>query len=970
MPIQLKKINLSTRLRRKIMTPVVICFLMIISLIILGINFLQNTTEVIFLESAKQNIANTFQIAVKKDVQLQQGLIELIQSNNDIQRAWKNRDRDLLLSLTKPIFDYVQSEHNITHFYFHDLDKVNFLKLHLPEHYGNKINRYTIQQAYDTGLGSSGLEYGVMNNFILRVVQPWSIDGELVGYIELGEEINHLIDKVAEIHNCQITLVADKKFIKNIDIQKNATFKRIIEETVSPDSSFIMYSTHDEFNGVLQNYQYINESEKNGFSNIFQSGDHKYFSSSFNITDVNQQHVGHMIYSIDITELEEKKAFLLRILLTTIFIVTALILFFYYKYSGKLQRFLSNIFNRLEQEIESRAKTEEKLESYTKKLEKIVDERTNELIKINDELKRDIELRKKTEVEFRKSERKYRVLFEKTSDAILIIDNNNFVDCNEATVNMLRYNSKEELLMTHPSQLSPLLQPDGRESWEKAEEMIAMAYENGSHRFEWEHKRADGEVFPVEVLLTSIPVGEKNILYTVWRDITERKRDEGTIRHQAYYDSLTNLPNRALLRDRLHQEIIHAKRQKKHGAVMFLDLDQFKKINDSLGHSIGDSLLIEVSNRINGLLREGDTAARFGGDEFVILLSGLAANDTSFTYAEKVAEKIKSAINVPFNIDHYELKISVSIGISVYKGKDESVDDVLRHADTAMYRAKSDGRNMIRFFLPSMQAEVIKRLNMEKDLRDAFENRELYLCYQPQYTAENKLYGVEALLRWKHPTQGHISPLDFIPVAEEIGLIIPISEWVLNQAMADISSIDYLSRNQTPMHLSINLSPYQFRQDDFILNIKKAIVNNDFPTKLLTLEITENVIIDNIEDTVQKCKQLSELDIKISLDDFGTGYSSLSYLKQLPINELKIDKSFVQDIEKDINDATLVQTIISMAHHFNLKIVAEGVETIDQQNFLLKHNCDAFQGYYFSKPVTIEEVKSLHIKYCEKSKSA
>lgn len=964
---QLRKSHLFTSIRYRILAPFIICFLIIVSLVIFSINYLETINENIFLEGTKKEIFNTFQVALDKDVELQDGLIELIQSDKDIQRAWLNRDRNSLLRLTKPIFDYIKTKHHINHFYFHDLNKINFLRVHRPNHHGDKIDRYTLQQAYETGLSSNGLEFGAMNYFVLRVVHPWFIEGKLAGYIELGEEINHLIDKVAKIHNYNLALIIDKDFLNNIKNRAYSPLQKVIAEKGSTNKLIIMHSTYNgfkdnRFKDILQDYQNSQEPGKSNYSNIHQSGGHSYFSSAFPVNNVEQQNVGHMLYSIDITELEENKSFLLKMLLTFIFVVTALILFFYYWYSGKLQKFLSRIFNRLEQEIESRKKTEEKLETYTEELETIVVERTNELVAANDKLKKDIELRKKTEEEFKKSERKYRVLFEKTPDAILIIDNNSFVDCNDATVKMLRYKNKEELLMTHPSELSPPVQPDGRESWEKAEEMMAIAFKNGSHRFEWDHKRADGEVFPVEVLLTSIPVGDRNILYTVWRDITERKKDERTIRHQAYYDALTNLPNRALLRDRLHQAVIHAKRYKNHGAVMFLDLDQFKKINDSLGHSVGDSLLIEVSNRIKGILREEDTAARFGGDEFIILLPGLPDNDNSFTFAEKVAEKIKSAINAPFNIDHYELKISSSIGISIFKGENESVDDILRHADTAMYRAKSDGRNVIRFFLPSMQAEVVKRLNLEKDLSDAFEKEELYLCYQPQYSAENKLYGVEALIRWKHPTRGHISPLDFIPIAEEIGLIIPISEWVLNQAMTDMRSMVSLSKTRTPMRLSVNLSPYQFRQDDFILSIKKAIVKNDFPAELLTLEITENVIIDNIEDTIQKCKQLKDIDIHISLDDFGTGYSSLGYLKQLPINELKIDKSFIQDIEKDNNDIILVQTIISMAHHFNLKIIAEGVETIEQLNFLMANNCDAYQGYYFSKPLVIDELSELYLK--------
>jgi diguanylate cyclase (GGDEF)-like protein/PAS domain S-box-containing protein len=960
MAVNFEKTSLFTSIRLRILIPFVFSFSIIIVLSIVAVNYLQNINEDTFLEAARSDIIKSFKNSINKDVELLNGLIDLIKLNKEIQQAWLNKDRKLLTSLLEPTFNHLKSEHNITHFYFHNKDKINFLRLHRINQQGDLIKRYTLQKAQQSGLPYSGLEFGEKGLFVLRVVHPWYINGELVGYIELGEEINHIVEKIAEIHNSHLAFIIEHEYLTQI--KSKLPLDKALADNKNENEFLVMHVTNDEFDKYINGKGFKGERITDSYSRQFILGNNEYYSSAFSIKNAEGISAGYILFSIDISELEERKHLLLKMILSVIFIVALLIFIFYFRYSSRLQNYLSDIYFKLENEVDSRIKTEQKLEGYTKELESIVDERTRELRAKNDELIKDIELRKKTEENFQKSEKKYRVLFEKTPDAILIIDNNEFVDCNDATVRMLRYKNKEELLMAHPSVLSPAIQPDGRESWEKAEEMISLAFKNGSHRFEWDHKRADGEVFPVEVLLTSIPVGDKNILYTVWRDITERKRDEKIIKRQAYYDALTNLPNRTLLRDRLQQAIIHASRYKNHGAILFLDLDQFKKINDSLGHSIGDSLLIEVSNRIEGALREGDTAARLGGDEFVILLTNLPSKESSYTIAEKIAEKIKSVISLPYNIEQYELKVSTSIGISVFTGKNESVDDVLQHADTAMYRAKGDGRNSIRFFLPSMQAEVLKRLNLEKELTDAVENKELHLCYQPQYSIDHKLFGVEALIRWKHPERGYISPLDFIPISEEIGLIIPISEWVFEQAMTDIRELTNQTKNDIPLRLSINLSPYQFQQENFISSIKEAIAEYDFPADLLTLEITENVIIDNIEDTVSKCRLLKDIGIEISLDDFGTGYSSLGYLKQLPINELKIDKSFIRDIEVDKNDAILVEIIISMAHHFDLKIVAEGVETLAQLNFLRNHNCDAYQGYYFSKPLTIEELKELYAK--------
>jgi diguanylate cyclase (GGDEF)-like protein/PAS domain S-box-containing protein len=947
-------------LRRKVLIPVVSGFVIFVVLVNFGVRYLQEHNEIIFLDNIHTELENTFQLSIDDDSELQAGLIELIKSNKDIQNAWLNKNRDDLYALSKPIFNYLQSEHDITHFYFHNVDNTNFLRVHNVNRYDDKITRYTLERSSETQKPFSGLEFGIFGQFVLRVVHPWVINGELVGYIELGEETNQLIKKIAEIHDFDMTLVLDNDYLDSNKYKIETPLQKLLTKNVRTDDWSVLYSTKNNVDPLLVSnvVSHSFSQENNKFK--YKSDNNSFFSSAFTLKNAQQQNVGHIVYSVNVTDLESNKALLFNSFFVLTFMFSFLVMYVYFKYSEKLNVYLADIFHKLEEENRIRKLTELALEKYSKELEGTVEERTKELTKVNQDLQNDIELRKKTENELFKSERKYRTLFEKTPDAILIIDSSNFVDCNDATVEMLRYKSKEELLMTHPSELSPSHQPDGRESWEKAEEMMTLAFKNGNHRFEWDHKRANGEVFPVEVLLTSIPVGDHNILYTVWRDITERKKDEETIRHQAYYDSLTDLPNRTLFVDRLQQAIFHAKRYRHYSAVLFLDLDMFKKINDSLGHSIGDELLIEVGNRIKECLRVGDTAARLGGDEFVVLLPELQNNDSSYSLAEKVADKIRDEIDKPFLIEQYELKTSTSIGISVFTGKLESHDDILRQADMAMYKAKSDGRNAIRFFLPSMQSEVLKRLTLEKDLINAFKNDEFYLCYQPQFTNNNKIIGVEALIRWEHPVQGNISPMEFIPIAEDLGLIIPMSEWVLNTAMVDMLSFINILKDKEPINLSVNLSPLQFHQENFILNIKKSIATNQFSPDYLTLEITENIIIDNIEDTIEKCKVLKDIGINISLDDFGTGYSSLGYLKQLPIDELKIDKSFVADIETNNDDAVLVETIIAMAHHLKLSVVAEGVETKAQREFLESKKCDIYQGYYFSKPLTMVELKEFY----------
>ncbi len=989
-----RNINLLMNIRRRVILPFLITFVIILGTAFAAVNYMQHVNEETFYQQQRQEIEVAFKNAIDTRVNFMHALVDFVSDNRQIQQAWLDKDRDALIELSSNNFQHIRYEHNITHFYFHNIDKTNFLRMHRSYQYGDKIERYTLDMAEASGKSASGLEFGELGLFVLRVVYPWYIDDQLVGYIEMGEEIELLIDALASINNVNMAIVIDTEVQSTIRNKSKLPLRELIDDHTQIENELIvLHSTDQQLAEYIYSISHTHLTSEHGtsaahlhdhndtpdggrsvnlghWSDFYSLNQRSFFVSAIDIFNAEKRSVGHIVFNKDITDIEHTKRLLFSTTFIAVLLVALICCLFYFWYSGKLQHYLKEIYVALDDEVGKRRKSEEKLANYSRELEMQVEQRTQELVKTNIELEKDIELRKKTEEDFRKSETKYRTLFEKTPEATLLIDGNNFVDCNDATVDMLRYKSKDEVLNSHPSVLSPNFQPDGRESREKAEEMMQIAFENGSHRFEWDHKRANGEVFPVEVLLTSIPMGNRNVLYTVWRDISDRRKSEETIKHQAYYDSLTNLPNRILLNDRLQQAIIHANRYKNHGAVMFLDLDKFKNVNDSLGHSIGDALLVEVADRIQSCLREGDTAARLGGDEFVVLLPDLPQDENAYTYAEKVAEKIKNVIFQPLSIEHYELKISTSIGISLFGGKNEAIDDLLRHADTAMYRAKEDGRNAIRFFLPSMQAEVLKRLTLEKELTDALDKQEFKLHYQPQYTAEQNLFGVEALVRWQHPKHGMVPPLEFIEVAEEIGLIIPLSNWIMKKAMTDIRDLMQLSGSDSTIRLAINLSPFQFLQEDLIDHIERSLEKTGFSANLLTLEITENAIINDIEDTIVKCTELQNIGIDIALDDFGTGYSSLSYLKRLPINEIKIDRSFVRDIETDPNDAILVESIISMGQHFGLDIVAEGVETLEQLNFLRNQNCDAYQGYYFSKPLAIEELKELYLNLVAKSKLA
>jgi diguanylate cyclase (GGDEF)-like protein/PAS domain S-box-containing protein len=473
-------------------------------------------------------------------------------------------------------------------------------------------------------------------------------------------------------------------------------------------------------------------------------------------------------------------------------------------------------------------------------------------------------------------------------------------------------------------------------------------------KFEGEvwNRRKDGEIYPEWQIITAVENnGEITHYVSVFSDITQKKEAENKIHNLAFYDALTGLPNRRLLLDRFEQEIAIARRHKQFGAVIFLDLDHFKLLNDSQGHLVGDELLIQVAQRLSSVLREEDTPARLGGDEFVVLLHANSENLTLVSeHARTVAEKIRKQLNTPFMLNQYQHQISTSIGITLFPEGGENPDMILQQADTAMYRSKASGRNAISFFQPSMQEAADQRLKLEQDLRTAIEKEGFMLFYQSQVDRNGVILGAEVLIRWDHPGQGIISPADFISVAEESSLILDIGLWVLRTTCQQIKA--WQDTGAKVPRLSVNVSSRQFRQQDFVEQIKNVLVTSRISPQLLSIELTESVMIIDMDDTVAKMKALKKLGVSIAVDDFGTGYSSLAYLKRLPLDVLKIDRGFVRDILTDVNDAVIVETIISMARHLKLRVIAEGVESEQQFEFLKKQGCLMFQGYHFSRPLS------------------
>ena len=478
---------------------------------------------------------------------------------------------------------------------------------------------------------------------------------------------------------------------------------------------------------------------------------------------------------------------------------------------------------------------------------------------------------------------------------------------------------------------------------------------------EVEGQRRDGTPFPMSLSVSKITRAGQPIFIGLVRDVTERREYEDEIRRLAFYDPLTHLPNRRLLMDRLKHAITASDRTGQHGALMFLDLDHFKQLNDSLGHDVGDLLLQQVAKRLQACVREIDSVARLGGDEFVVLLEALSIHpQEAAAQTEAIASKILYALGHSYALREHSHNSTPSIGIVVFMESHETMDDVLKKADVAMYQAKAAGRNTFRFFDPAMQATASAHAALEQDMRQGLVRGEFVLHYQIQVQIDAQGHtattGAEALVRWKHPVRGMVPPAQFIGLAEETGMILPLGQWVLETACTQLVA---WARVPDTAHwsLAVNVSAAQFAQADFVDRVSAALQKTGANPALLKLELTESMLMDNVEDIIVKMNAIKTHGVRLSLDDFGTGYSSLSCLKRLPLDQLKIDQSFVRDLLTDPNDAVIARTVVALGHSLGLKVIAEGVETLEQRDILASIGCDAFQGYYFGRPVPASEME-------------
>ncbi|MGR8997723.1 MAG: EAL domain-containing protein [Gammaproteobacteria bacterium] len=543
-----------------------------------------------------------------------------------------------------------------------------------------------------------------------------------------------------------------------------------------------------------------------------------------------------------------------------------------------------------------------------------------------------------------------------SQEGIFITDANAVIlKVNQAFTKITGYSAEEAIGQT------PRMLKSGRHDAYFYATLWESITSTGVWRGEIYNRRKNGEIYPQSLTITAVNGNDgampRHYVATLI-DITQQKIASEQIELLAFYDPLTCLPNRRLLKDRLHLALSTSTRSRQYGGLLFIDLDNFKTLNDTLGHNIGDQLLQQVAKRLLGCVREGDTVARLGGDEFVVMLENLSQNvKEAAIKAGITGKKILAVLCEPYLLAEHDYRCTSSIGATLFFDGLLTEETLLKHVDIAMYQAKRMGRNTLCFFDHTMQSVLTERAALETDLRLALEKNQFKLYYQMQTTHDGQSVGVEVLLRWQHPERGLISPVEFIQLAEEVGLILPIGQWVLETACTQLKIWENNPHTRR-LQLAVNVSARQFHQADFFEKIRVVLETSEIESHLLKLELTESAVLDDIDDAIVKMQALKTLGVRFSMDDFGTGYSSLSYLTQLPLNQLKIDKSFVHNIGIKETDAIIVQTIIGMAHNLGMEVIAEGVETEAQRAFLEQHGCSLCQGYLFGMPVPLEEFET------------
>ena len=906
-----------SRLRLAILLPLALSLVLLVAAFTYGF-FRQ---EKLYMDehsgSAFASAQRMYEAAILADTDKLSTALELVVRDAGLLQAMRTRDREALLQRSGPAFEALRKAYGITHFYFHGPDRINLLRVHQPGRFGDRIGRYTLERVEATGKPAAGLELGPLGVFTLRVVFPCYEGPQLVGYVELGEEIEHILERVRKTVGIDLYVTIDKRYLSQKDWLEGMKMLGRQGQWDWLPGEVITFQPNQSVDGLPRALLTRAPVHAHGLSRLTYEG--RIFQSlSVPLNDAGDREVGHMLLVRDITgRVADGRAETLAFAGLGVAI------------GGVLMWFFFLLTGRVEKRLES---------SHTALMQ---------------------------------STQRLMLHFQQTPLAVIEWDTDFKVrDWNPAAESIFGYTQAE----AQGRHAADLILPEAvrghvTDIWN------ALLSGRGGFRSTNENVTKDGKTIFCEWYNTPlIDDGGRVIgVASLAQDVTEQRIAERQLHHLAYYDNLTGLPNRTLYLDRLAHAIADAQRYERLVGVMFLGVDHFKNINDTLGHEIGNQLLQAVAARLKGCFRasdtvarlesastdvhaqEGDTIAHLGGDEFAMILS----NPSNADVMALVGKKILKAFQEPFKIEGNELFVTLSIGITLYPFDDGDIQHIVRNAASALHAAKVSGRNNFQFYSAEMTARAEKRMTMETGLRHALEREEFLLHYQPRLDLKTgKIAGLEALLRWRHPEKGLISPAEFIPVAEESGLIVPIGTWVLRTACMQARA--WQEQGLPNLVMAVNLSPRQFRQGQLAQQVAAVLEETGLSSNCLELEITESLLIDGADKSVlATLEALKTLGITLAIDDFGTGYSSLSYLKRFPIDTIKIDQSFVRDITSDPDDAALVRAIIAIARSLRLNVIAEGVETEEQLDYLRRHDCDHMQGYFFSRPLPANECAAL-----------
>lgn len=1008
-------------LKISILIPLTLTLMVLISLFVYGYTYQEKMYTKKYIGEEFLVAEHAFTSGLTSEEEKLSALLTVITADSALKQTMIAGDRNGLLQQSIPNYKLLREKYGITHFYFHLPDRTNFLRVHQPERHGDRIDRFSALKAEATGKPASALEVGPLGYLTLRMVFPWYQNGNLIGYIELGEEIEHLYTHIKKISNLDLYVTLNKQILSQQSWESSMkAMGRKAAWNLLPDS-VVIFTTLPESNRTL--YQHLIQSSN--FDQIpIGNTIYETFSLPLNDPEVADHEIGRIYFAHDVTALKQQTRHHLYSAAGIGALLGGVLIMFFYLLTRRVEK-------RLELSSKNLLHSEERFRSLVEsssdwiwevdvngrylysspKVKEILGYEVDEIIGktpfdlmgekeaarpaaafsvlaqthqpftglenitrhkdgriiiletsgvpiINENglftgyrgIDRDITRRKNDEENLQKASQRLLLHFQQNPLGVIEWDTDfKVVKWNPAAERIFGYSEQEALNRSAEELiLAPTATVNVSEIWQKL-----LSGEEG-YRGINENRTKNGKRIFCEWYNTPLKNGKGEIIgvASVVDDITVRREATEKIQHMAYYDTLTELPNRVLFKDRLEQNCLEAKRNKGLVTLLFIDIDSFKNVNDTLGHIIGDLLLIAVATRLKEKMRATDTVARLGGDEFGIIITELKSVEDMEGIIQSLFEKIQA----PFKIYEHEFFITVSIGSSTYPHDDLNADNLIRNADTAMFWAKKMGRNQHQCYQKAMTDQASTLLLLQNDLRKAIQNEELILFYQPQMELKSgTIIGAEALIRWNHPEEGLKSPAEFIAIAEETGLIVPMGEWILRSACLQIQQ--WQEQGLPPFIVAVNLSARQFKEEGFAQSVIQIIRKSGVDPHRIELELTESILAENAIEVNKSLHLFKQAGVRISLDDFGTGYSSLSYLKFFPIDKLKIDQSFVRDLLIDKNDASLIRAIIAMAKALELTTIAEGVETKEQLDFFEREGCNEIQGYFLAKPMPSDRLQ-------------